>query len=122
METLKERFDIALAKKRITAKQMLGELGLTEQAYYKALRINRMKTSTYFMIANYLGISEEKSKEPEKEVEKESEKLTSKVSQNEGIMMYDLLMKTIKEQAEEIALLKRELGKFDSTFLPALSA
>jgi len=111
METLRERFDLALAKKKITAKQMLNELGLTEQAYYKALRINRMKTSTYFMIANYLGISEDKERDSEKEIEKES----SVVVQNEGIMMYDLLIKTIKEQAEEIALLKRELGKFDGT-------
>lgn len=116
METLREKFDLALAKKRITAKQMLGELGLTEQAYYKALRINRMKTSTYFMISNYLGISEEK----EKEVEKTNETEKSLVT-NEGASMYELLIKTIKEQAEEIALLKRELGKFDSTFL-ALSA
>ncbi len=116
MGTLKQQIDHALLQRGVSAKQMLIELDIVEQTYYKALKRDSMKTEMQNKIFSYLNIERVLNQKVDDTLQKESRSIVS-----DGINMYEMFIRTIKEQAEEIALLKRELGKFDSTLF-ALSA
>lgn len=117
MENLQSIIETAIRQKKVTVRQMCKDIGITEQGYYRAIRANSMKMSTYSKIAEYLNIEN-------KEMQKEQQM----ISNNDTSV--DYWNGFIKELYNEIASLKmenwslrKELGKFSSvSFQPALAS
>ncbi len=117
MENLQTIIEPALRKKSVSVRQMCKDIGITEQGYYRAIRANSMKMSTYSKIAEYLDIEKA-------ENTKEQQMFSTPEVQA------DYWNGFIKELYNEIASLKmenwslrKELGKFSAvSFHPALAS
>lgn len=113
MENLREIFEEGLRKKGITAKELVNAVKISEAGYYRALRTNKIRNSTYKVITDYLQIDTQQT------IKNTAENKSNAV--DDGISLYNMLLKRVEELTIENWTLKRELGKFNST-LVALSA
>jgi transcriptional regulator with XRE-family HTH domain len=102
----------ALKKKGVTAKDMCVSIGLTEPSLYRFYKNGGMRVSTEKRIKEYLGIDTDVTND-----------YTSNVPDNisNDSSMVDKLLKRIEELSVEVFILKKQLGKYDSTLF-ALSA
>lgn len=56
MDNLQAIIEPAVKKKGVSVRQMCKDIDITEQGYYRAMRANSMRMSTYNKITEYLGI------------------------------------------------------------------
>lgn len=111
MENLKEVIEPALLRQKVSVRKMCADIGFTEQGYYRAIKANSMRMSTYGKIKEYLKIdnTQQDTKHNAVSVEYNSEYWKGLLSQ-----LYDKIGTLEVENWD----LKKQLGKFNPVLFP----
>lgn len=102
MENLRELFEPAIKEKGITIKQLCKDCGITEQGFHQSLRTNRMRVTTYNIVKEYLGLTND------------NEIKISSRDNNYWKTKYEESQKTIKTLLSTIEIMS--LGKHNPVF------